>query len=909
MSDNLFSIVIPTRQRHDTLKYAIQSVINQSYKDFELIVMDNFSTTETAEVVAEFSDARIKYYRAPERLSMSDNWELGLSHTTGEYVFVLGDDDALMPDGLDLALRLISEYNVDIVSWWRYSYGWPNAIVPWIRNRLQLNLLHHAEFWNSKKKLKEFYNYQLAHEFLPMVYNSFVRRNIIDSIKSIYGKYFMSSTMAAAPDVYSGIVNAYFTDRYLYSFRSISVIGSSGHSIGASVCFPSLNSEPLKDVIKDEKKDGRSIFHHSLVPTTNGEIGAAHLQLRTKELFFPNNTEIDVNIENLLNFVAGCINRDPGTYEKTLKDIEAIAQKHGISVATLNIPDKLTNLNTDLEAYQGLIYTSDGVARQLIINCEQVGISNVAQAVKLAHGILPRMESLVVINAHLNKFTQEEELHLKDKKYKENEQPVPRILVDGVFYQLYQTGIGRVWQSVLEEWVENGFAKHIIFLDRGGTAPKIPGVWYRQMPLYNYNNMPAEREMLQHICDEEGADLFISTYYTTPTTTPSVFVAYDMIPEVMGWDLDSAISRHKHLAIQQACGYITISENTARDLKKFFPDISSESITVAHCGVKSSFTPASVEEINSFKIKYGINKPYFLLVGGGGYKNTTLFLQAFAQLYSRQDFEIVSTSKAPLEEEDFKAYTAGSVVHLLQLSDEELRVAYSGAVALVYPSTYEGFGLPILEAIACGCPVITCPNASIPEVAGEAALYISDRDVDALTNALYEVQKPDVRKSLKAAGLEQAKKFSWSKMASTVSSVFINATLLRLNLREINYIVFPDWTQPEESLGIELQRVISAIATHPDSSRITLLIDTSNIADEEEANLLLSSIALNLLMEEDIDVTEGLEISLLGQLGAIQWKALLPRIQTRIVLENENKGAITQARAENLPFRELDSMV
>jgi len=295
------------------------------------------------------------------------------------------------------------------------------------------------------------------------------------------------------------------------------------------------------------------------------------------------------------------------------------------------------------------------------------------------------------------------------------------------------------------------------------------------------------------------------------------------------------------------------------------------------------------------------------LVGRGGYKNTTLFLQAFAQLYSRQGFEIVTTGKAPLEEENFEAYTAGSVVHLLQLSDEELSVAYSGAVALVYPSTYEGFGLPILEAIACGCPVITCPNASIPEVAGEAALYVSDRDVDALTNALCEVQKPDVRKSLKAAGLEQAKKFSWSKMASTVSSVFINATLLRLNLRDINYIVFPDWSQPEESLGIELQQVISAIATHPDSSRITLLIDTSNIADEEEANLLLSSIAMNLLMEEDLDITSGSEISLVGQLGAIQWKALLPHIRARIVLENENKGAINSG-LETLHTTSLNSL-
>lgn len=485
---------------------------------------------------------------------------------------------------------------------------------------------------------------------------------------------------------------------------------------------------------------------------------------------------------------------------------------------------------------------------------------------------------------------------------------VPTIVVDGVFFQLYQTGIARVWQSLLSEWVANGFAKHIVFIDRGGTAPKNPGVQYRQLPIYDYENISAERERLQQICDEEGADLFISTYYTTPTTTPSVFIAYDMIPEVVEWDLDNPIWRDKHHGIQQACAYIAISENTARDLRKFFPDISPESVTVAHCGVESSFTPASIEEVNRLKTKYGISKPYFILVGRGGYKNTVLCLQAFAQLPTRQGFEIVCTGSGPLLEDEFKTYTAGSGFHILQLSDEELRAAYSGAVALVYPSKYEGFGLPVLEAIACGCPVITCPNSSIPEVAGEAALYVNDDDVDGLTNALCEVQKPDVRKALKAAGLEQAKKFSWSKMASTVSSVLINATLLPLNLKEINFIVFPDWSQPEESLGMELSRVIKAIAHHPNKNRMTLLIDTSNITDEEDANLLLYSVAMNLLMEEDLDVTDGPEISLVGQLGEIQWQALLPRLQSRIALEKENKAAIAIAKAENLPLCQLDSM-
>ena len=110
---------------------------------------------------------------------------------------------------------------------------------------------------------------------------------------------------------------------------------------------------------------------------------------------------------------------------------------------------------------------------------------------------------------------------------------------------------------------------------------------------------------------------------------------------------------------------------------------------------------------------------------------------------------------------------------MLQLSDEELAIAYSGAIVLSYPSKYEGFGLPILEAMACGCPVITCENASIPEVAGEAAININDNDPEELANALSEVQKPGIRQLLIARGIEQAKKFTWSSTAKTVTKVLI----------------------------------------------------------------------------------------------------------------------------------------
>lgn len=131
--------------------------------------------------------------------------------------------------------------------------------------------------------------------------------------------------------------------------------------------------------------------------------------------------------------------------------------------------------------------------------------------------------------------------------------------------------------------------------------------------------------------------------------------------------------------------------------------------------------------------------------------------------------------------------------------------------------------------------------------------------------------------------------------------------LVFLPLRDINFIIFPDWSQSEDQLSQELLGVIQALTTHPDKSHITLLVDTSNISDED-ANLILSAVVMDLLMQEDLDVNEGPEISLVGKLEASQWKVLLPRLQARILLENENQEAIALSKTETLPTYDLESL-
>jgi len=118
-----------------------------------------------------------------------------------------------------------------------------------------------------------------------------------------------------------------------------------------------------------------------------------------------------------------------------------------------------------------------------------------------------------------------------------------------------------------------------------------------------------------------------------------------------------------------------------------------------------------------------------------------------------------------------------------------------------------------------------------------------------------------------------------------------------LNLKNINLIVFPDWSQPEESLGTELVSLLRVMTTHPDKNQMTLLIESSNISDEE-AEMMLSSVTMHLLMQEDLEVDEDTTISLVRKLTKIQWEALVPKLHARITLENENLIAMAQVKAE-----------
>ena len=347
--------------------------------------------------------------------------------------------------------------------------------------------------------------------------------------------------------------------------------------------------------------------------------------------------------------------------------------------------------------------------------------------------------------------------------------PEKSIVIDGIFFERGRTGIFRMWDSILKEWSTTPFARRVVVLDRSGHAPRHPGIQYRVVPRADTTNLKGEQKLLETICEQENAGLFVSTYYTSVETVPSMMPVYDMIPEKTGFDLTEPDWVAKHLAIKRASAFCCISHSTRNDLLEVFPDINPACAVVTHCGIdRQRFKPAPVGEFVALSQRLNLDRPYFMLVGGKtGYKNAQMFFEAIKTIPTQHGFKVLVTGS--FSERELNGLQTGCDIVIATLTNDELNAAYTGALALVYPSKYEGFGLPVLEAMACGCPVIATPWTSLPEVGGSAVMYVND--ARSLANAMVEIQRPGTREMLIAAGYEQLEKFRWDTMAGQVQDV------------------------------------------------------------------------------------------------------------------------------------------
>lgn len=330
----------------------------------------------------------------------------------------------------------------------------------------------------------------------------------------------------------------------------------------------------------------------------------------------------------------------------------------------------------------------------------------------------------------------------------------PLIFFDDVIFQLQQAGgISNYWRNVTESpLIENEFG-----IARGGKGDFLHSKARRQIVKCQSVHVPINFQGIFH-----------SSYYRLPDTKcRSVVTVHDFIYEKFGSGISRILNQRLIArAVKSAQAIICISHATKNDLLHIHGGVDENKVHVVHHGVD-----CSVFNRDNTRDEYalGVSSEYILFVGArGGYKNFKVAATA-VKLHGGLQLAIVGAPLSP-SERLFLDKNKVSFVELGYVSNSQLATLYRSAACFLYPSLYEGFGMPILEAMACGTPVITSDHPAVREVGGMASLFGNGVEVDSYVEALTEAISN--RSILSEAGLLHAKNFTWEAAVKETLSIY-----------------------------------------------------------------------------------------------------------------------------------------
>jgi glycosyltransferase involved in cell wall biosynthesis len=278
---------------------------------------------------------------------------------------------------------------------------------------------------------------------------------------------------------------------------------------------------------------------------------------------------------------------------------------------------------------------------------------------------------------------------------------------------------------------------------------------------------------------QQNFDVFHPTYYDPYFLKylgdkPFVLTVYDMIHEKFSemFSATDKTTEQKKILVEKATKIIAISHTTKKDLIELFGTDESK-IEVVYLGNSMFPKPNS-------SLYFEIQKKYLLFVGSrGGYKNFDRFIKSVADLL-KQDNElfVVCAGGGKFTSSEIQLFVNLDIAkQVLQynLDDDNLAYFYKNALAFVFPSLYEGFGIPVLESFACGCPLICSEVSSLPEIAESGACYFNPYSEESIRGAVLKVlEDSSLRKDLINKGHEQLKKFSWKQTADQTKKIYEN---------------------------------------------------------------------------------------------------------------------------------------
>lgn len=268
---------------------------------------------------------------------------------------------------------------------------------------------------------------------------------------------------------------------------------------------------------------------------------------------------------------------------------------------------------------------------------------------------------------------------------------------------------------------------------------------------------------------------------------PSVITIHDLsifsFPQTFRCHNRMYLTWSTRASARRAARILTVSEYTKQEVVRLLC-IPPERVVVTHNACDQRFAPPSPDDLAVFRQHHVLPKQFILYVGTlEPRKNIPTLLEAYAQIAAYTDAPlIIGGGKGWMYDPIFaKAQSLGLAdrIHFIGfIPSEDLPLWYAAATVFAFPSLFEGFGMPILEAMACGTPIVTTSSSSLPEVAGDAGLIVPPTDAEALGHALLQVLKnPTLHEDLRTRGLRQAQRFSWPETAERTLQAYHDAAV------------------------------------------------------------------------------------------------------------------------------------
>ena len=281
----------------------------------------------------------------------------------------------------------------------------------------------------------------------------------------------------------------------------------------------------------------------------------------------------------------------------------------------------------------------------------------------------------------------------------------------------------------------------------------------------------------------------VPLFMKAPVVTTIADISFRLFPQMFPRKDAFLLGTTIPWSISLAAAVIAVSKSTRDDILSHYRSTPPGKVHAIHNGVDERYRPAAADRAGAIrdlvKVRYTHDRPYVLCVGLlQPRKNVPLLLRAFRRARREAGLPhvlaVVGRRGWLAEETEQAIAEAGDdVVFTGYVPDGDLPMLYQGADALAFPSLYEGFGLPVAEAMACGCPVIAGNTSSLPEVAGDAGLLVSPNDEDAWAGALARLLRDEaLRADMSRRGLEQARRFSWTVAAGQTLEVYRQAAKL-----------------------------------------------------------------------------------------------------------------------------------